>query len=99
MAKKNHDEPEGMRLSTLATTFTAARAVCTVFPMGTISTYQQLKNRLLAVSKSKDELKQLFDALDSLNNESRVLGLTTLVRPADHPLYTRSAYASTKDQG
>lgn len=89
---KKVTEPEGMRLSTLALTFESARAIMQIIPIGEISTYTQLAKQLTAIAKNKELLKTLHLALDRLNQQSIILGDTTLVRPADHPLFIRNAY-------
>lgn len=91
MPKKNN-EPQALQLCTLAGTFESSRAVIRCLPISTISTFTQLSRELVKLSKDKERVKVLFDALSKLDTESRVLGATTLVKPADHPLFTRSAY-------
>jgi len=89
---------EGMRLSTLALAFEASRAVIAEIPIGKIGTFTELSRQLVRVSKDKDAVKRLHGALDRLNRESAELGATTLVRPADHPLFTRSVYVPAREE-
>ena len=81
-----------LQLCTLSGTFEGARAVIRQIPMGTISTFQQLGRRLQQIARNKDELRELFIALDRLDKESMMLGATTLVKPNDHPLFVRERF-------
>lgn len=80
-----------LELRTLSGTYEAARAVVHLLKVETNSTYTQLQQTLrnLAQPKAIDDLKELFHALDALDDNIKVLGQTTLIRPLDHPLVTR----------
>jgi hypothetical protein len=95
---KRLSEPQSLQLSTLSGTFEAARAVLRCVPIERIGTYSQLSRELIRLSRDKDMIKLLHNALDNLDRESRQLGATTLVKAADHPLFVRKDYIP-KDRG
>ena len=94
MAKKSNGHapiPESLQLRTLSGTYEAARAVTLLTHIETVSTFDQLAQRLRLIAKDKQQVVELYDALNRLHEHNHVLGLTTLVRPSDHPLVTRLA--------
>lgn len=93
MAKKSNGlpTPEALQLRTLSGTYEAARTVVLITHIETVSTFTQLAQRLRLIAKDSQQLVELYDALNKLHEHNHVLGLTTLVRPSDHPLVTRAA--------
>ena len=93
--------PEALQLTTLSGTYESARAVVRVTKIDTCTTADQLAQRLraLAQPKNREDLFELFKSLDRLSEASQTLGLTTLIRPSDHPLVTRApAYTVKKKE-
>lgn len=90
MAKRlGQFEVNGLQLRTLSGTYEASRAMLRLIDISTIATYEQLKKRLLAITKDGEKLKEMFAALDALSKYSDKLGRTTLIQPTPHPLITR----------
>lgn len=83
-----HDQ-RGLTVSTLATIFVHARTVTRLLPAHKLSTIDQLIDHFDRMTSRRKEMMELFRALEHLEQDSRILGATTLVRPADHPLVIR----------
>lgn len=96
MPKRLPTEPQPLTLQTLSGTYEASRGVLHVLPIGTISTFTQMKQRLKKLAQSDDDVIVLFDALTRLELHSTTLGLTTLVQALDHPLVPRITNADKK---
>lgn len=86
------DTTLGLTLETLSCTYVAGRSVVRLSQIDTCSTYAQLSARLMQIAKDKERLKELYDALEKLSQHTRVLGLTTLIQPAEHPLVVREEW-------
>jgi hypothetical protein len=91
-AAPNGHHPDGLRLTTLSGTFEAARTVTRLTEIEKTATYAQFAARLKVIAQPRniDTLKELFNALNLLNQKSADLGDTTLVRSSDHPLASRA---------
>lgn len=80
-----------LQLRTLSGAFESARTVARLTQIEKCSTYSHLRDSLKALAQPKniDALKQLYYALEHLNDYMLQLGNTTLVQPYEHPLVTR----------
>lgn len=79
----------GLDIATLAGTYEAARAVVRLLPAHTLSTVDQLNAHIKKSMRKRELMVELFRAIEHLEQHTRVLGATTLVKPADHPLVIR----------
>jgi hypothetical protein len=84
-------ETDSLNIATLAGLHTHARTITRILPGHMLATADQLATTMKTVMqpKNRDQLVQLHRALEALAHHNHALGLTTLVRPADHPLVAR----------
>ena len=89
-----------LQLRTLSGAFESARLVTHLTQIERCSTYAHLAAQLkqLALPKNIDQLKQLYYALESLNDHAMQLGNTTLVQPYEHPLVSRERFVEQEEQ-
>lgn len=81
-----------LTLGTLSGVYIESDRVLKLTQIDMLGTYALLAKRLQTIAKNPDLLKELYDTLDRLHGHNRVLGLTTLIHPADHPLVIRDEW-------
>lgn len=89
--EKDIDPTSSLQIRTLSGVFETSRAVVRAINIEQCSTYNHLAKELrrLTLPSNRDRLIELFNALERLEQESLILGLTTLIKPSDHPLVIR----------